>query len=82
MGYYFGDFGNMMGYGFGGGIMIILFWAVIIVFIVWIVKEVGGRNSERNDPKTNSALNILKERYAKGEINKEEFEQKKKDLSN
>lgn len=77
MGYYFGDYGNMM--GFGGGIMMLLFWAAVIIFIVWAVKEIGGKNNGKRD--SNSALDILKERYAKGEINKEEFEQKKKDLS-
>ena len=77
MGYYFGDFGNMTGW-FGGGIMMFLFWAAIIIFIVWLAREVGGRNNEKHN--SNSSLDILKERYAKGEINKEEFEQKKKDI--
>mgnify|MGYP001589352645 FL=1 len=77
MGYYFGDFGNMTGW-VGGGIMMFLFWAAIIIFIVWLVREVGGRNNEKHN--SNSSLDILKERYAKGEINKEEFEQKKKDI--
>lgn len=77
MGYYWG---NMTGFGLGGVIMMILIWAAIIIFIVWAVKEIGGRNHEK--PNSNSALEILKERYAKGEINKEEFETKKKDLIN
>ncbi|PIR69077.1 electron transporter RnfE, partial [Candidatus Nomurabacteria bacterium CG10_big_fil_rev_8_21_14_0_10_03_31_7] len=67
---------SMMGY-FGGGIMMILFWAVIIYFIVWLV-----RNNKTNEVGDKKALEILKERYAKGEINKQEFEEKKKDLSN
>ena len=75
MGYYWG---NMADFGFGGGIMMFVFWAAIIIFIVWVVKEIGGKNHERTN--SNSALEILKERYAKGEINKEEFEAKKKDL--
>ena len=68
--------GNMMGW-FGGGIMMIAFWVLLIVFVVWAVREIGGKNSR---PSSN-ALEILKERYAKGEINKEEFESKKKDIS-
>lgn len=68
--------GSMMGW-FGGGIMMITFWILLIVLVVWIVREVSGRNS---NPES-KALDILKERYAKGEINKEEFEVKKKDLS-
>ena len=66
-------YGNMMGW-FGGGIMMILFWVLVIIFIVWIIREISGKNSRSN------ALEILKERYAKGEIDKKEFEEKKKDL--
>lgn len=68
---------SMMGW-FGGSLMMIIFWILLVVFIVWIVREIGGRNPH---PRSNSsALEILKERYAKGEIDKEEFEDKKKDL--
>lgn len=73
--YYYND-----GFGWGilGGFMMIIFWIVLISFIVWLVKGAKWKNMEHwhND----SAMNILKERYAKGEINKEEFDAKKKDL--
>ena len=55
-----------------------IFWAVI-----WIVfSRIGWRNrGERWRRGTDkSALDILKERYAKGEINKAEFEEKKRDI--
>lgn len=68
--------GSMMGW-FGGGIMMIVFWALFIALIVWVVREVSGRNSRSGL----QALDILKERYARGEISKEEFESKKKDIS-
>ena len=68
--------GNMMGW-FGGGIMMIIFWVLFIVLIVWAVREFGGRNASPHS----RALDILKERYAKGEISKEEFESKKKDVT-
>ncbi len=68
--------GNMMGW-FGGGIMMIAFWILLIVLVMWIAREIRGNNSRSSL----HALDILKERYAKGEINKEEFETKKKDLS-
>ena len=73
----YGDWGvgNMMGW-FGGGIMMVAFWVAIIYFIVWLV-----RSNKTNEVDNKRAIDILKERYAKGEIDKKEFEEKKKDLS-
>lgn len=62
---------------FGGGIMMIVFWALLIGLIVWIVREFGGRNLKSNP----NALDILKERYVKGEISKSEFDSMKKDIA-
>lgn len=61
-----------------GGLFMLLFWAGLIVLIVWGVMKIvkGGGSAKKSDP-----LDIAKERYAKGEISKEEFEQFKKDLS-
>ncbi len=78
---------GMMGFGAFGGLMMIpmvLFWGLIIWLIVWLVRGAGGGcggswRYDRHD-ESNSALDILKTRYARGEINKEEFEAKKKDL--
>jgi len=65
-------------FGFGGGFMWI-FWILLIVAIVWAVRAAGG--SGNHPPVTRkSALDILKERYARGEIDQQEFEQKRKDL--
>lgn len=75
-------FGNMMGW-FGGGIMMLVFWVLVILLVVWVVREITGRHSGSNSGSNSNsrALDILKERYAKGEISKEEFEAKKKDVS-
>ncbi len=86
-----GGWGGMMGpgmmdFGFGGLMMIpmILFWGLIIWGIVWLVRGAGGccapAYTDRRD-RPDSALDILKMRYARGEINKEEFESRKRDLA-
>lgn len=78
-------YGNMMSWGFGfGWIFMLLFWGLVIWAIFALVRGATGRsccghNHGEHKP-SNNALDILKERYAKGEINKEEFEAKKKDL--
>ncbi len=74
---------GMMGSGFGGLMMIpmILFWGLIIWGIVWLVRGAGGYCAPTYSNQTDSALDILKKRYARGEINKEEFEARKKDLA-
>ena len=62
---------------FGGGLIMILFWAVVIYLIIWLVRgnRVGGMGNKKG-------LDNLKERYVKGEIDKKEFIEKKKDINN
>jgi putative membrane protein len=77
--------GMMGGYGMGwfGGILMIVFWILIIVGLVflikWLIQSTG--HDKTTGSGGNRSLEILKERYARGEIDKEEFETKKKDLS-
>ncbi len=69
-------YGNGMGYGMG--ILGLIFWILVIIGLVLLIKylwEGGGARREQE-----SALEILKKKYARGEISKEEFEEKKKDL--
>ena len=69
------------GHWFGGGFMW-LFWILLIVVVLWVVKTATGNgDSNAASAKSASALEILKERYARGEIDLEEFENKKKHLA-
>ena len=64
-----------------GSIFMIVFWTVLIVALVLWIKSLlrqERRASAFGEPE--SALEILKKRYARGEISKEEFEEKRKDL--
>ncbi len=67
------------GHGFFGGGLMWVFWILLIVVVVWAVSVAagGGGGSGRSEK---TPLEILKERYARGEIDREEFEQKKRDL--
>lgn len=64
-------------WGVGMMLMMVLFWVLIIVAVVLGIRWVLGQGKES---RTDSALEILRQRYARGEINKEEFESKRKDL--
>lgn len=71
---------HMWGFGWLGMLM---FWIAVIFFIALVVKWLlqQGRSDPGGPAQGESALEILKKRYARGEINKEEFEQKKKDFT-
>lgn len=75
---------SMMGFGlmpFGafGGIFMILWWVLIIAGIVFFIKWIAQRPSG-GDREEKNALEILKERYTKDEIDRKTFEQKVEDL--
>jgi putative membrane protein len=75
--------GMMWGYGAGWlmAIFNIVFWVVLIVAIVYFIKWLSASSKQKgNEKRGDSALEILRERYAKGEIGKDEFEEKKKAL--
>jgi len=65
-------------WGLGMLFVMVVFWGLVITGLVlgirWLVRQGGGARSD-------SALDILRQRYARGEINKDEFEARKRDLS-
>lgn len=74
--------GMMGGFGFMG--LMPIFWIVILGLIIWAVAG-GWRGScgcgHHDSSGSDSALDILKRRYASGELSKAEYEEKKKDLA-
>jgi putative membrane protein len=84
-GYWYGpqmmDFGS--GFGIAGAIVSILFWVAIFFLIVMLFRSFGKHKNEEETEETkdeDTAFQILRERYAKGEITKRQFQDMKKDL--
>lgn len=73
---HWGDYGWGMGFGW---VFMIIFWAVVILAVVYLVKAVVV--SPRREGRGETPLDILKRRYARGEITKEEFENMRNDIS-
>ncbi len=76
--------GMMGGWGMGwfGMIFMLVFWVLVVVGLAFLIKWlIQATKGEKDVPNGSSkAIDILKERYARGEINKEEFEKIKRDL--
>ena len=74
----------MYGWGMGwfGGIFFLIFWILVLVGLVFLIKWLiqMSKGHPHAEPGGSRALEILKERYARGDIEKAEFEEKKKDL--
>jgi putative membrane protein len=76
----------MWGWGFHMGwfflIVMVAFWISVILALIFLIRwlVISARRGVRTTRPEDSALEILRMRYAKGEINKQEFEEKKKDL--
>ncbi|MFN3565061.1 MAG: SHOCT domain-containing protein [Burkholderiaceae bacterium] len=71
----------MNGYGMGGWFGMGLWWIIVVVIVVvlgaWMFKRAGDSPSAPRE----SARDILDKRYARGEIGRDEYEQKKRDLA-
>jgi len=80
------QFSGTTGYGMMGGggywgltgiIFMVLFWAALILAVIWLYKQVRG---EAAGMKGETALDVLKKRYAAGEITKDQFNEMKKEI--
>jgi putative membrane protein len=70
---------------FGGGMMLFgwLFLVAVVVLVVWLVRSAVGSTGDRarpGAPDEKAAVRILEERFARGEIGKEEFEERRREL--
>lgn len=81
-----GMMGNIGGFGFNpvGAILSFVFWALVIagavLLVVWLVRSLAGGSFTSTAATGPSPLDILKMRYARGEITKEQFEEMRRDL--
>jgi len=77
------DHGWGWGHMAGGSLMMLLFWGGLILVIVLAVRGFGGRTSHGDSPQRSgkTAIEVLEDRFARGEIDKEEFEDRKRVLS-
>lgn len=62
-------------------LFMVVFWGGIVALIVWLIVRLTRRESAQGSTERQTPLDIACERYAKGEITKEEFGRIKKDLS-
>jgi len=92
-GYGYGPGWNMMGgwsgyggYGYGFGLLHMLIWIVVLIGVIalvaWFMRSVAGTHLQHppQAPRRLPGLDVLEERYARGEIGRDEYLQKKKDI--
>ncbi len=74
----FGPYGCGPGWGWmvGGWIMMIVLWGLVIVGVVALIRMASGSHSAPDTP-----LEILRRRYARGELTKEQFEEMKRNVA-
>jgi putative membrane protein len=73
-----GNWGHMMGYGYGGGFMWLIF-LILVGFVIYALLQ-SSKSKDSNVSIIETPLDILKKRYARGEIDKEEYDRMKNDL--
>lgn len=79
---------GMMGWGgyggYGSGPFGMIIWIVVLIaivaLVVWLVRSLVGHGANHLPRPRSSGLEVLEERYARGEINRDEYLQKRKDI--
>ena len=69
-----------MGFGFFGFFMMLLFWTAVVAGIVFVIRWISHGGTAKSSPGYDAPLEILKKRYASGEIDREEFVVRKQEL--
>lgn len=82
---YPGAMGDWSGWGWAWwmpmGLMMLLFWGLVIVTLILLVRWLWTQSQQRGgSPTPETPLDVLKKRYARGEITKEEFDRIKEDI--
>jgi putative membrane protein len=80
-----GPWGGMWGWGpWWWGLVMLVFWILILIglvlLIIWLIRQFTQASGAGGRSGTNRALEILQERYARGEITREEYEAMRRDL--
>ena len=72
------------GWGAGGwagwllmAVAMVVFWGALIALAIWAVRSLGSGRAGQSDRKPNRAMEILEERYARGEIDRQELEERR-----
>lgn len=73
-------FGTDSGWGFGMGLGMWIFWILLVVIIVALVKVLGPGSASPPAGEDKTPMEILRARYARGEIDDEEFERRRREL--
>lgn len=75
------NWNGFVGWGMGFGfIFMLLFWGLVLLGIATLIRWLVTPSPPNRSPRDKTPLEILQERYARGEIDREEYEQKKGDL--
>ncbi len=81
----YGMMGGYGGYGMMGGFGMIIWFVFLIALVagvVWVVRQGGiAGHPHHLPPRRSAGLDVLEERYARGEINRDEYLEKKKDIT-